>query len=180
MTSFDCPRKSTGEKPPCSSPKSGGYMEAHVRSLWSRSGCGTIAATPNRKETIMTDHDVAPGWYLDPSGQGDARYWNGTSWTATINRQGTKLNVAIDPALAGLPPTPGTEVHLPIPVSTQYALTPPQKRSPIGAIVGILIALAVVIVVIVVLSNTSSDDTPQDPETPPATAPAEQAPAETG
>ena len=129
----------------------------------------------------MTDYDVAPGWYLDPSGQGDARYWNGTSWTATINRQGTTLNVAIDPAQAGLPPTPGTEVHLPIPVSTNYTLAPKPKRSPAVAIVGLLVALVVVIVIIIALSNdNSSNDTPPEPDTPPATAPAEQAPAETG
>src|SRR5436305_2487153 len=25
--------------------------------------------------------DVAPGWYADPQGEGQLRYWDGTTWT---------------------------------------------------------------------------------------------------
>ena len=118
----------------------------------------------------MTEYDVPPGWYLDPSGLGEARYWNGTSWTATVNREGVTLNVAIDPAHAAVPPIRGTEVHLPIPVSNQYAQATPEKRSPIVAIVGILVAVVVVIAIFVVLSDdNSSTDTPPATDAPPAT-----------
>ena len=158
-----------------------GWMHRAVdRPVLSRSGSEPFAAAAKVKGRVtMTDYDVAPGWYLDPSGQGEARYWNGASWTATVNRQGTTFNAAIEPAHAGVPPIPGTEVHLPIPVSTEYTLAPSPKRSPVVAVVGLLVALFVVILIVVMLSNdNSSDDTPPAPAT--TAPPAEEAPAETG
>ena len=54
-----------------------------------------------------------PGWYQDPTGQGQARYWNGTSWTQSTNVNGETVNIVIDPAQAEVPPVPGTQVSLP-------------------------------------------------------------------
>ena len=49
-----------------------------------------------------------PGWYQDPTAQGDARYWNGSGWTESVNRGGSTVNVPIDPSQAQVPPVAGT------------------------------------------------------------------------
>ena len=37
----------------------------------------------------MSDSNTTPaGWYRDPFGQGDGRYWNGIQWTDAISRGG--------------------------------------------------------------------------------------------
>ena len=41
----------------------------------------------------MTNGNPPPGWYVDPTGQGDARYWNGTSRTQAVDRNGQQVNV---------------------------------------------------------------------------------------
>jgi hypothetical protein len=32
----------------------------------------------------------APGWFPDPSGRFDHRWWDGTRWTETVSRGGTQ------------------------------------------------------------------------------------------
>jgi hypothetical protein len=119
----------------------------------------------------VTNGSFPAGWYQDPTGQGDARYWNGASWTEAVDQSGVRVNVSIDPAQAQLPPLPGTEVQLPIPMSG----TQTSRRSPIGAIVAVLVVVLLVVVIFVIVSNNdSSDDSPT-----PATdvAPATEAPS---
>lgn len=116
--------------------------------------------------------DLPAGWYIDPSGQGDARYWNGTSWTATVSRGGQTLNVVIDPAHAGVPPIAGTEVHLPTPVSTTATPDRHAKRSPALAILGVLAVILTVVAIFVLLSDDNSpNDSPPEPTTPATAAP---------
>ena len=122
----------------------------------------------------MTDSTTPAGWYADPTGQGDARYWNGAAWTQSVNRGGVTVNVPIDPTQAQVPPLPGTQVAPPSPPAS----SPPQtvnvsssNRSPLGAILGVLAVLVVIVLIFVLVSdNDSSDDTP----TPGTDAPAEQ------
>ena len=55
----------------------------------------------------MTNGTSPSGWYQDPTGQGDARYWSGTAWTESVDRGGAVVNVAIDPSQAQTPPAAG-------------------------------------------------------------------------
>jgi hypothetical protein len=121
----------------------------------------------------MTNEVAPSGWYQDPTGQGDGRYWNGTSWTESVDRGGVTVNVAIDPSQAQVPPTAGTEIS--IPASTPAAQTVPARRSPVGAILG-LVFLVVAIVLIVVLVNNNDDSSNDGPPTTDV-APATEAPA---
>ena len=50
----------------------------------------------NRIEDCIVTNGVTPaGWYQDPTGQGNARFWNGVAWTQSFDRGGVKLNAAI-------------------------------------------------------------------------------------
>lgn len=109
----------------------------------------------------MTNALTPAGWYQDPTGQGDARYWNGNSWTQSVDRGGVQVNVPIDPIQAQVAPVPGTQVMLPAPPQANVARQPP-RRSPVGAIIGGLLAVVLIVLVIVLIVNISdsSDDTP--------------------
>jgi hypothetical protein len=50
------------------------------------------AGAPERDGTTVTG--VAPGWFTDPFGKHDQRYWSGTEWTEHVDDHGTP---AIDP-----------------------------------------------------------------------------------
>jgi hypothetical protein len=106
---------------------------------------------------------VAPaGWYQDPTGQGDGRYWNGASWTESVDRGGVTVNVAIDPSQAQVPPVAGTEVMIPAAAAPTTQTVAP-RRSPVGAILGgVLLIIAIVVIVVLVNNNNndSSDDSP--------------------
>jgi len=128
----------------------------------------------------MTNGSTPAGWYQDPTGQGDARYWNGTAWTQSVDRSGTTLNIAIDPTLAQQPPVPGTQVQIPTPASApQTVVQQTSSSSPLGTIIGVVAVVLLVIVVIAFIGNSdSSDDTPTPgTDAPPAEAPATEAPA---
>jgi len=51
---------------------------------------------------VTNEHGVAPGWYADPMGRYEHRYFNGQAWTSDVSIEGTRL---IDPL--GLTPTAG-------------------------------------------------------------------------
>jgi hypothetical protein len=128
----------------------------------------------------MTNNSTPAGWYQDPTGQGDARYWNGTAWTQSVNRAGTTSNVAIDPTLAQQPPVAGTQVQAPAPAAApQTVVQQSSSGSPLGTIIGVIAVVLLIIVVLAFIGNNdSSDDTPTPgSDTPPAEAPAESAPA---
>ena len=129
--------------------------------------------------------NTAPqGWYQDPSGQGTARYWNGFQWTESVDRAGVTVNVPIDPAMATVPPMPGTAVASPgaTPQPAPVNVSTSSGGSPWGAIIGGLLVLVAVIVLIVFIQNDSSDDSPTPDTTPeqPAEQPAEQPPSSEG
>ena len=127
----------------------------------------------------MTNGSTPPGWYRDPTGQGDARYWNGTSWTQTVDRGGQQVNVPIDSTTAQQEPLPGTQVQLPqAPATTQVVQT--SSGSSGGVLIGLVIALLLIVVVVVAVDNndTASDSPAADTEAPAEDAPAEDAPAE--
>ncbi len=45
------------------------------------------AGVPERDGTTVTG--VAPGWFTDPFGKHDQRYWSGTEWTEHVDDDGT-------------------------------------------------------------------------------------------
>lgn len=122
----------------------------------------------------MTNGTSPPGWYQDPTGQSQGRYWNGTTWTQMSNRGGTTVNLPIDPAIAELPPVPGTQVMAPVPPSRGSS-----SRSSGGVIIAVVVGLLLVLAVFVALSDDPTDTQPPGEGTAPAEdAPAEDAPAE--
>jgi hypothetical protein len=130
----------------------------------------------------MTNGSTPAGWYQDPTGQGDARYWNGAAWTQSVNRGGTTSNIAIDPSLAQQPPAPGTQVAAPQPAAQapQTVVQQSSSGSPLGTIIGVVAVVLLIVVVLAFIGNSSSsdDDTPAPgTDAPPAEAPAETAPA---
>lgn len=60
-----------------------------------------------RRELEAPRHPVsaAPGWYPDPTGRWDARYWNGRAWTFGVLREGDGTPHRDPPTM--LPPTKG-------------------------------------------------------------------------
>lgn len=129
----------------------------------------------------MSAPDVQPpGWYRDPTGQGDGRYWNGASWTEAVDRSGTSVDVPIDPTWAQVPPTPGTQIAKPIPYTTTYNVQEsPSSGSPWGAIIGFTVVVLAAIVIYAVATGDSSDDTPPPDGTEVPAAPEVEAPADT-
>jgi hypothetical protein len=123
----------------------------------------------------MTENMPAAGWYQDPTGLGDGRYWDGAVWTDSVSRNGLTINVPIDDSQARLPPTPGTEMVAPAPQTTTPTVSvTTENRSPVGAIVGAVLAVLVVVLIVVLLSNNDSSNDDPPPATDP---PASQAPA---
>ena len=126
----------------------------------------------------------APGWYRDPTGQGDARYWNGASWTESVNRGGVTLNAGIDPSYALVPPVAGTQVSIPPPPSTVRTQSDTSSNSWLGVILGVGVVFLIGILMYAIISNDSDgDDTPSPGSTPTEPAPEEpapEAPAEDG
>jgi hypothetical protein len=127
----------------------------------------------------MPENNPLPGWYRDPSGLGEGRYWDGVVWTNSVSRSGATIEVPIEPERAALPPIPGSELRTPAPVVASPTATVPQtRRSPLGAIIGVIGAILIIVLIVVLINNGS--ESPND-ETPPATnpteAPATEAPA---
>ena len=118
-----------------------------------------------------------PGWYQDPSGVWEGRYWDGLIWTNTVSRGGVTIDAPIEAERAALPPVPGSEMRTPVPVAaTPSATVNTPNRSPLGAIFGVIAAVLAVVLIVVLVTNDS--DSPTD-DTPPATNPAETNPPAT-
>ena len=121
----------------------------------------------------MTNVTFPSGWYQDPTGQGNARYWNGTSWTESVDRGGVTVNVAIDSGQAQVPPQPGTQVSIPArSTGAQTVTVSSNNHSVMGIIFAIFFALfLIVLVAAIVSSNDSSNDGPPATDVAPVSAP---------
>jgi hypothetical protein len=118
---------------------------------------------------------VSPaGWYADPSGQGEARYWNGVAWTQSVSRGGVEVESPLNPSQVSIPPAPGTGVAPP--VKTQSVGVSSSRRSPLGVIVGVFTVLLIVVLIVVLVND---GDSPAETPSPATDAPAEEpAPAD--
>jgi hypothetical protein len=124
----------------------------------------------------MTNGTFPSGWYRDPTGQGDARYWNGAAWTDSVSRGGITVSVPIGADQAQLPPAPGSEVQVVVPAATTTETT--SSRSPLAVIFGILAVVLLVVVIVLLVTDDDSDD-PNPPITG-VTTPATATPDTTG
>lgn len=134
----------------------------------------------------MTNGSTPAGWYQDPTGQGESRYWNGSSWTQSVSRGGQTVNVPIDSAQAEQPPAPGTQMAAPAPPAQPAQPTTVVQQSTshsaLGTIIGVVVALFAVVVLLAIIGNATADDDSPTPGSDPAPAeqPAEEAPPEEG
>jgi Protein of unknown function (DUF2510) len=60
-------------------------------------GSSTSAATQATTPTTPSTPNVPPGWYADPAGRYELRYWDGSAWTEHVSRAGQQYT---DPPVA--------------------------------------------------------------------------------
>jgi hypothetical protein len=145
-----------------------------------------MASTPN------TPANPPAGWFPDPWGVAEMRYWDGAQWTAHVHPPAAQPAAPAAPPAApapvaatpsvGAPPGTGAPITT-IPIATPAAEEPKsaeERRKQLLTIalgVAILIAIVVAILRIAGGSSSSSASTPVAPEptaatpTPTATAP---------
>ena len=64
----------------------------------SPSASPTVAASPETTASTSTSTPTVPsGWYADPSGRFELRYWDGDQWTEHVSRGGQQ---STDPPVA--------------------------------------------------------------------------------
>ncbi|MBI4936531.1 MAG: DUF2510 domain-containing protein [Actinobacteria bacterium] len=114
-----------------------------------------------------------PGWFPDPMGRHQFRYWDGGRWSDHVSDGG---QTAIDPLSAPQSPSPAADTSHPLPppsaaqsvaAAQPLAATPPaspptRKRSAIWVIVGALAAVAAVVVALVFVVGGKDDDSSSD------------------
>ena len=127
----------------------------------------------------MTSVLPAPGWYRDPTDQGEGRYWNGAAWTESVLQAGVAVDVPIAPGQAELPPLAGSEISVPVvpAAPTSSSVPTPQRSGPGGVLAGVVgLAVVILVVVVVVLAITGGDS----PDIPGTDVPATDAPSGDG
>lgn len=56
---------------------------------------------PGRASEPTSSYKIAPGWFPDPSGRFDQRYWSGTVWTEHVTKDGVPGTDAPPASLSG-------------------------------------------------------------------------------
>lgn len=138
-------------------------------------GVGVITAEGPVASSVGIDEKgeemAIAGWYTDPTGHGDGRYWDGQRWSDQVNRNGVTVTSPIDPALADTPPAPGTEyvasTAADTPVAAAPAPAPAPKSSPIAPVLGAIAVVVAIVAIVIALTSGSDDD--NDDEQPPST-----------
>lgn len=64
---------------------------------WGATGAPAQQATPTTPATAPTTPSVPAGWYTDPAGRYELRYWDGSAWTEHVSRSGQQYT---DPPVA--------------------------------------------------------------------------------
>jgi Protein of unknown function (DUF2510) len=64
---------------------------------WGATGATAQQATPSTPATAQTTPSVPAGWYADPAGRYELRYWDGSAWTEHVSRAGQQYT---DPPVA--------------------------------------------------------------------------------
>jgi len=120
---------------------------------------------------------ASSGWYRDPTGQADGRYWDGASWSDQADRGGVTISSPIDPTRAGTPPVTGSEyvAHRAAQPQPQTVAVQPAKSSVMGPVFGAIAVVVAIVALVVALSNDSDGD--ESPTTPTEAPAATEAPA---
>jgi Protein of unknown function (DUF2510) len=63
----------------------------------SRSWGSTASTAAATQATTPSTPNVPPGWYADPAGRYELRYWDGSAWTEHVSRAGQQYT---DPPVA--------------------------------------------------------------------------------
>lgn len=72
-------------------------------------GMNALTAMIRRRiEPLPYPESIDEGWYRDPSGRFDRRFWNGRAWTFNVTRDADRSQHRDPPTL--LPPTPQLDV----------------------------------------------------------------------
>ena len=110
----------------------------------------------------MTNGTFPSGWYQDPSGQGEARYWNGVAWTDSVIRGGVTVSAPIGVDHANLPPAPGSEYRAAPPAQPAPS---PRRTSPWAIVLGIAAIVLLVVVIALLVSDDGGGGDPNPPDT---------------
>lgn len=118
---------------------------------------------------------ASSGWYRDPTGQADGRYWDGASWSDQADRGGVTVSSPIDPTRAGTPPVAGSEYVAQRAAAPQTVSVQPAKSSVMGPVFGAIAVVVAIVALVVALTNDSEGD--ESPTTPTEAPAATEAPA---
>ena len=66
-------------------------------SSWGATGATAQQTTPATPASAPTTPSVPAGWYTDPAGRYELRYWDGNAWTEHVSRSGQQYT---DPPVA--------------------------------------------------------------------------------
>ena len=110
---------------------------------------------------------AAAGWYPDPTGRFELRWFDGTTWSPSVSRAGQQFLDEVNAAPSPTAPTPAPGFGPPpgfgrTPIITES--TEPVRRSAnTGLIVGAIVAAVAIAAVgfVVALGGSDSDESPQ-------------------
>ncbi|MCP4085994.1 MAG: DUF2510 domain-containing protein [Actinomycetia bacterium] len=111
---------------------------------------------------------ASSGWYRDPSGYAEGRFWDGERWTdQVITASGV---TSVFPITSGVetPPAPASE-YQPAASAPSQPVAPAPKASPVGAILGGVAVIVAVIALVIALTSDNGDDDDGEEESPPTT-----------
>jgi Protein of unknown function (DUF2510)/Fibronectin type III domain len=78
---------------------------------------------------METSSIVAAGWYADPAGRHEYRYWDGTDWTAHVSDGGITATEHMEPA-----PSPTPSLADPTPNPRTPTTSPAEPRPAVGPV----------------------------------------------
>lgn len=102
----------------------------------------------------------APGWFPDPTGRFEFRWYDGNGWTASVSRAGAQLHDPIDVVPAPLMPLGGAGVppvprHSEIPLGVMSSEPAAKSRTSLFVAVGLAAVAAVAVALIVIVPSDS-------------------------
>jgi hypothetical protein len=132
----------------------------------------------------MEGSTTPAGWYADPMGRFELRYWTGTEWSERVSRAGQQLtdplstppSASADSTLEGVPSATASSGPGSVPPTRPWAAAPaglPRRaaKPPIYKRKGFLIGAAIVVALIIataIAGGSSKSNTPKKTSSPQA------------